>query len=355
MPKKITPAESGYIMPAEWHPHKATWLAWPHNKLTWRDEISKVESTYVEIIKSLQNSENVNLLVNDKSSLDKIREKLISNNLSLNNINFYPIKTADAWIRDYGPNFIIKKLKETSHREKDFLAMNNWIFNAWGNKYVDLLEDNSIPEKINKCLKIPVFSPAIVLEGGSIDVNGNGICMTTENCLLNKNRNPTLSKSQIVDYLKSYLGVTAVLWLKEGIIGDDTDGHIDDIARFVAHDTVVCVYEENIRDENYQVLKENYVILSEVRIDNDKPLRIIKLPMPSPLFYKNERLPASYANFYIGNKVVLVPVFNQEKDRIAINILSGLFPERKVIGINCTELVIGLGAIHCITQQEPYV
>ena len=345
--QKKTPKDAGYIMPAEWHPHNAVWISWPHNKETLGNVLTRVESVYVEIVDALHNSERVNLLVNDKSSQDKIDRKLSSNNISLKNISFYIIKTGDLWIRDYGPNFILNESKSS-------LAMNNWIFNAWGNKYENILIDNSVPEKINKYLSLPIFNPGIVLEGGSIDVNGKGTCITTEQCLLNKNRNPALSRTQIEEYLNSYLGVSNIIWLKEGIIGDDTDGHIDDIARFVSHDTVVCSFEENTNDENYHNLKKNYEVLSRAKLENGNPLRIIKLPMPNPILYENKRLPASYSNFYIGNNAVLVPVFNQDKDNIAMNILKELFPNRKIVGINCTELVIGLGAIHCITQQEPY-
>lgn len=345
---KNQPSELGYYMPAEWEEHSATWLAWPHNKDTWPDKISNVERSYVEMAKALHSYENVNILINDKNSEFKSRKVLISAGINIKKVFFYLIKTVDAWIRDYGPNFII-------NRKKNLLAMNNWEFNAWGGKYIDLMEDNIISKKINKYLKFQCFMPGIILEGGSIDVNGKGTCLTTEQCLLNKNRNPALSKADIEQYLSSYLGVKNIIWLREGIMGDDTDGHIDDIARFVDPTTILCAFEDNKNDQNYKILKENYEILKSSKDQDGRKIKAVKLPMPRPVKFEDIRLPASYANFYIANKTVLVPIFAQRNDKKAIRILEKLFPHRKIIGINCVDLVSGLGGIHCVTQQQPKI
>ena len=250
---------------------------------------------------------------------------------------------ADVWFRDYGPIFV-RNTKE--------LAMVHWKFNSWGEKYEELLKDAQIPNIIGQEMKLPCFEPGIVLEGGSIDVNGLGTLLTTEQCLLNKNRNACLPKEQVEKYLEDYLGVNHVIWLRSGIAGDDTDGHVDDLARFVNPTTIVCAYEDS-DDENGKALKQNYQILCQSTDQNGKQLNIIKLPMPGNVEYKRKRLPASYTNFYIGNKTVLVPTFKSEKDKAALSILQKLFPERKVVGIDCRDLICGFGAIHCISQQQP--
>jgi agmatine deiminase len=230
--------------------------------------------------------------------------------------------------------------------------MVHWIFNSWGEKYEELLRDAQIPQVINKTMRLNCFEPGIVLEGGSIDVNGKGTVLTTEQCLLNKNRNANLSKVKIEKYLRDFLGVSHIIWLKCGIAGDDTDGHVDDLARFVNPTTVVCAYEED-NDENANALQENYEILCQSTDQDGKKLRIVKLPMPGKIECNKKRLPASYTNFYIGNRTVLVPTFKSENDKLALSILQKLFPTRKVVGINCVDLVCGFGAIHCISQQQP--
>lgn len=344
--KNGKPTEVGYRMPAEWEKHKATWLSWPYDKTTF-PSLEKAEEAYVKIIAALANSENINLIVKDRTMKTKVKNLLNKNRVILTSVNFKIFDYADVWIRDYGPIFLIDKKRRQ-------LAMTHWIFNAWGGKYEDLKKDTKIPELINKEVKLDCFKPGIVLEGGSIDVNGKGTVLTTEQCLLNKNRNPRLNKNEIEQRLKDYLGIKNVIWLKNGAAGDDTDGHIDDIARFVNSTTILCAFESNKKDENYPVLKENYEILQKSKDQDGKPFRIFKIPMPKPLG-DSHRLPASYANFYIANKIVLVPIFGQERDKIAIKIIQKFFPNRKAVGINCSKLVEGLGAIHCVTQQQPAV
>ncbi|MDM7913179.1 MAG: agmatine deiminase family protein [Methanotrichaceae archaeon] len=341
---KDTPLQLGYHMPAEWEKHDAIWLSWPYD-LDSFPEIDQVEQTYISIIKAIHEGELVNLLVKDEPMLNKVVELLREADINLKQVRFHVLNYADVWFRDYGPTFVV-------NREAGKLAMVNWIFNAWGEKYVELMVDTRIPCLINDDLKLECFQPGIVLEGGSIDVNGCGTVLTTEQCLLNKNRNPGLEKEDIETYLREYLGVSKIIWLKQGIAGDDTDGHIDDIARFVDPTTVLCAYEDNPDDENYLALKENYELLSSSTDQDGQKLKVIKLPMPGEVG-EERRLPASYANFYIGNEAVLVPVFGHKNDKEALRIIQEAFPNRKVVGINCREMVSGLGTIHCVSQQQP--
>jgi agmatine deiminase len=276
----------------------------------------------------------------------KAQAMLRQEGVDLGRVCFFEFDYADVWFRDYGPTFILNRERR--------LGMVHWIFNAWGEKYDELLRDRQIPDYINATMRLPCFEPGIVLAGGSIDVNGKGTVLTTEQCLLNPNRNPRLSKQEIESYLKGYLSVDNIIWLKEGIVGDDTNGHVDDIARFVNPTTVVCAYEDDPADENHALLKENYTLLLDAKDQHGKNLNIVKLPMPGAVECDDGRLPASYANFYIGNTVVMVPVFGHKNDSRALDILQGLFPERKVVGINCADLVYGLGSIHCVTQQQPH-
>jgi len=342
-----TPKSLGFRMPAEWEKQEAVWLSWPHDKNTWKD-ISEIEVTCVDVIKALHLGEKVKLLVNDEKEEQRAEEKLKNVQVDLNRVIFYQIKNVDAWFRDYGPTFVVND----NAKQK---AMVKWTFNAWGNKYDDLKEDNKIPYEMNKKLNLKMFEPNIVLEGGSIEVNGTGTLLTTEQCLLNKNRNPNLTKTQIEQYLKDYLNVSNILWLKEGIAGDDTDGHIDDLARFVSQNTVVCAFEENKDDENYEILKENYELLSKMKDEKGNRLNVIKIPMPGFVGDDERRYPASYANFYIGNESVVVPIFGHENDRKALEILQKLFPVRKIVGINCKSMVYGFGTLHCVSQQEPII
>ncbi len=350
MPVKVlpackTPSELGYRMPAEWEKHDAIWLSWPHDSTTFPGCVEKVEKTYVQIIKHIHESERINLFVKNDSMKQKATRMLKQKKVNLDKICFHQFDYADVWFRDYGPIFVINDSKE--------LAMVHWIFNTWGEKYEELMKDSQIPQVINQDMGLNCFKPGIVMEGGSIDVNGKGTLLTTEQCLLNKNRNPHLSKKDIEKYLKDHLGVTHVIWLKNGIRGDDTDGHIDDLARFVNPTTIVCAYEEDENDENHTILKENYKILQKSVDQDGNKLNIVKIPMPGPIGDKENRLPASYTNFYISNDKVLVPIFKHKNDKIALSILQKLFPNRKVVGINCADLVHGLGTIHCISQQQP--
>ncbi len=339
-----TPLELGYRMPAEWEKHDAIWLSWPHDPVTFPDRVKKVEGIYAQIISAIHESERVNLFVKDREMKERVELLLSEKGADPEKITFHVHKYADVWFRDYGPIFLTNKKN---------LAMAHWIFNAWGGKYEELAKDTKIPEIINQKMELPYFKPGIVLEGGSIDVNGKGTLLTTEQCLLNKNRNPALGKKEIETYLKSYLGVSHIIWLKEGIVGDDTDGHIDDIARFVGPATVLCAYEDDETDENHGILKENYELLLKSKDQDGNKLKIIKLPMPGFVGDGKGRLPASYANFYIGNKTVLVPVFGHKNDNKALDIIQSAFPNRKIVGINCSDLVYGLGTIHCISQQQP--
>lgn len=342
-PAGKTPRELGYRMPAEWEKHDAIWLAWPHDPITFPDRVEKAEETYARIIAAIQGSEKVNLFVKDGGMRARAETMLKKKKADPGKIDFHVHEYADVWFRDYGPIFL------TNGK----LAMSHWIFNAWGGKYDTLMGDTKIPSIINKEMKLPCFRPGIVLEGGSIDVNGKGTLLTTEQCLLNRNRNPQLGKKDIERYLKDYLGATNVIWLKEGIVGDDTDGHVDDIARFVNPTTVLCAYEDDPSDENHAILKENYELLMKAKDQGGKSLTVIKLPMPGFVGDGEGRLPASYANFYIGNKAVLVPIFGHENDRRALEIIQKAFPGRKAVGIDCSDLVHGLGTIHCISQQQP--
>ncbi len=340
-----TPNEQGYRMPAEWAEHETTWLSWPHDPTTFISGVGKVEQTYVQIVKLLHKDEFVNLFVKDGEMKKRVVGLFKKAGIDLKRIHFFKFDYADVWFRDYGPIFVKNKDEE--------LAMVRWIFNSWGEKYDELLKDAKVSIIMKKKMHLSCFEPGIVLEGGSIDVNGEGTLLTTEQCLLNKNRNPKLTKEKIEKFLKEYLGVTKIIWLKQGIAGDDTDGHVDDIARFVNPTTVVCAFEENSDDENSAILSENYKILVNSTDQDGNKLNVIKLPMPGNVEYENQRLPASYTNFYIGNKTVLVPTFGTENDEVAVDILRELFPTRKVVGINCVDLVCGFGAIHCISQQQP--
>jgi agmatine deiminase len=337
-------------MPAEWHRHAATWLAWPKDPLTWPERVAQVQEIFLQMIAALAPNETVNVLVDDEATEQTVQSRCTF--AGAENIHFHQITTVDSWIRDYGPNFLLK--------DKGELAYNDWVFNAWGNKYEALTRDNSIPARLESILNISRFEPAIVMEGGSIEVNGAGVLMTTEQCLLNPNRNPLLDRAGIEQYLKDYVGVQKVLWLGEGIVGDDTDGHIDDIARFVSPTTIVCAMEEDPLDANYALLQDNLQRLRQMTDAHSKPFEIVTLPMPGIVggatdcgLRDRERLPASYANFYIANGVVLVPIFGHANDARALRILQGLFSDRRVVEINCEPLVWGMGTIHCVTQQQP--
>lgn len=338
-----TPKNLGYRMPAEWEKHQATWLAWPKDPETFpKGIIEPVEAAYVKMIEALAAGEIVNVLVDDKEMEEKASNMI---NIS-KNVFFHHIRTADVWMRDYGPIFI---------RKSNQVAATKWIFNSWGNKYEELKKDNEAGMEIAKLIKNKIFEPGIVLEGGSIDTNGLGTCITTEQCLLNKNRNPHLNKGQIEGYLSNNLGFTNMIWLKEGIAGDDTDGHVDDIARFVNKNTIICMTEGSASDENYKALSENINLLEKSFDQDGKKLRVICMPMPRRVVVLGRRVPASYANFYIGNSAVILPIFNDKNDEKAISIIGKLFPDRTVVGVDCEALAYGYGGIHCVTQQQPSI
>jgi len=326
-------------MPAEWEPHEATWLAWPHNREDWPGKFAAIPWVYCEIVRKLAQVERVRILVDGEEMERGARGKLRKAGADLNAVEFFRYPTNRVWTRDYGPLFVKTGAE---------VAMTNWRFNGWA-KYDDWQLDNAVTSALTKRLKMRQWKPGLVLEGGSIDVNGAGMLLTTEECLLSdvQARNPGVARAGIEAALSDYLGVDTVVWLGRGIAGDDTHGHVDDLARFVSRDTVVLASEQDRSDANYEALRENAEILRRY------PLRVVKLPMPEPVEFEGRRLPASYANFYIANRLVLVPTFNDPADRVALETLVRLFPDRQVVGIHAVDLVWGLGTLHCMTQQQP--
>ncbi len=347
IPTKSTPRELGFQMPAEWEPHSAIWLSWPYDTTSF-PHLEKAELALAGFIKEIHSSERVELQVIDKRRKERALRILAATGVNLSQLSFHLTDYADIWFRDYGPLFVV-------NRQSRQLAMVKWIFNSWGNKYETLLKDNHVPYTLNEWLRLPMFEPGIVLEGGSIDVNGRGTLMTTEQCLLHPNRNPQLGKEVLEKYLSDYLGVSHFIWLKEGIEGDDTDGHIDDIARFVNPTTVLCAYQDDQSDADHRPLKENYELLQASTDQDGNPLTVIKLPVPGWVGDAEGRLPASYANFYIGNGKVVVPVFGVENDQKALEVVQSVFPRRAVVGVNAFHLVYGLGTFHCMSQQQPAI
>jgi len=339
---------SGFHFPAEWAKHTATWLSWPHKEESWPGKIVTIYRPYCEFIKAVSEGELVRINVVNEQMAAFAKEQLMAVGADLKCIEFFEFPTNDAWCRDHGPAFLINS--DTKQK-----VVVDWGYNAWGNKYPPYDLDDVIPTKIANHFNLPVYHPGIVMEGGSVDFNGKGTVLTTTACLLNENRNPHLNQQQIEAYLQNYYGVEQVLWLGDGIIGDDTDGHIDDITRFTNEDTVVTVVEENKNDENYHILQESLETLKTMRLLDGKQLNIIELPMPDPVYYDGQRLPASYANFYISNAAVVVPTYRSKNDDKALDILTQCFPDRKVIGIDSTDIIWGLGSFHCLSQQEPEV
>jgi agmatine deiminase len=343
-----TPRALGYRMPAEWEPHEATWLSWPHKEESWPGAFEPVPGVFVEITREISRSELVRINVADEEMAASVRRLLSAGGVNLNALRFHLNPTNDAWARDHGPVYVVKS--EGEHRQR---AIIDWGYNAWGNKYPPYDLDDVVPTRIAKESGERLFLPGIVMEGGSIDVNGLGTLLTTESCLLNLNRNPQLTRQEIEEYLREYLNVTNILWLGDGIAGDDTDGHIDDLTRFVSSGTLVTVIEEDPTDDNYHALRENLARLKETRDQDGRPFEIVELPMPGARFIDEQRLPASYANFYIANQSVLVPTFRDANDTLALEIMSTVFPDRRVVGIDCLDLVWGLGTVHCVSQQQP--
>jgi agmatine deiminase len=344
-----TPKELGYYFPAEFHRHAATWLSWPHKEASWPGKIQAIYPYYSQFIKELVKGEDVCINVRDEPMKAFAMNCLEQEGVDLSRVRFYFHPTNDAWCRDHGPAFLINAQAE----QKKVIV--DWNYNAWGNKYPPFDLDDVIPTLVGSALNLPVYYPGIIMEGGSVDFNGKGTVITSTCCLLNENRNPHLTREQIETYLVNYYGVDQVLWVKEGIVGDDTDGHIDDTVRFVNEDTVVTVIEENKQDENYALLQDNLADLKKMRLLNGRQLNIVELPMPEDVVYEGQRLPASYANFYIANDAVIVPTFRSKRDEQALRIIESCFPGKRVAGIDSTDIIWGLGSFHCLSQQEPAI
>jgi len=338
--RATSPQQLGYRMPAEWEPHAATWLSWPRpNGASFPGRYAEVLPALGELVRALAPSEPVGITCRD-AEIETIARQTIG---SCANVQFHRIASDEAWCRDHGPTFVVRA---------GGAGIVDWRFNAWGGKYAPCADDDAVPARIAELLKVPVFQPPLVLEGGSIDVNGRGLVLTTESCLLNQNRNPHLSKNQIEQFLKDYLGVAQVLWLGTGIAGDDTDGHVDDMTRFVSPTTVVTAVEADPRDENYPALHDNLTRLRQMKAIE----RIVELPMPGAVVQQGKRLPASYANFYIANTVVILPTFRKPvADARAQAILQELFPTRRIVPVDSTTVIWGRGSFHCLTQQQPKV
>jgi len=344
-----TPRELGYHFPAEFAPHRATWLSWPHKEASWPGKIHTIFTPYSEFVKRLAESEKVCINVADEAMRAFATGHLEKAGVDMSQVSFYFHSTNDAWCRDHGPAFLVNP--EAGQKK----VVVDWDYNAWGGKYPPYDLDDVIPTRIAEQLGLPVFNPGIIMEGGSVDFNGHGTLITSKQCLLNQNRNPHLNQEQVETFLRDYYGVEQVLWVDEGIVGDDTDGHIDDTVRFVNQDTVITVVEENKDDENYGILQQNLRQLKAMRLSSGRSLNIVELPMPDPVIWEDQRLPASYANFYICNRYVIVPTFRQPKDDKVCRIIEACFPGREVIGIDSTDIIWGLGSFHCLSQQEPAI
>ena len=345
-PNADTPARLGYRMPAEWEPHAATWLSWPRREgISFPGSFDRVLPVLRAMVEALIASEQV--CINVCNGAHQAEARHVLRDLPMGKITFHRIPTNEPWCRDHGPIFLTRK-------EEPRLAVVDWDYNGWGGKYPPYDLDEVVPTRVAELLKIPVFYPRMILEGGSVEVNGAGALLTSEGCLLNKNRNPDLSRNEIEKRLRDMLGVREILWLGQGTEGDDTDGHVDNLARFVSERTVLAVIEEDPADANYEPLQDNLARLREMKIGN-RDINIVTVPMPSKMVREDLRLPASYANFYIANTCVLFPTYADPNDEIALSTVQKFFPDRRVIGIDCRELIWGLGAFHCLTQQEPAI
>ena len=344
-----TPRVLGFRMPAEWEPHAATWLSWPRRDgISFPDAYESVQPAFAKMVQALTESEKVCINVRDTFHENEVRATLRESRVSADGVEFFHIPTNEPWCRDHGPMFLVRDPEPKS-------AVVDWDYNAWGWKYPPFDLDDEVPTRVGEKLGMQVFAPGMVLEGGSIDVNGSGTLLTTKSCLLNPNRNPDLTQPQIEQRLRDFIGVKHILWLGDGIVGDDTDGHIDDLTRFIDRTTVVTAIEEDPGDENYAPLQENLAMLREMSVEDGMPLGVFTLPMPHAIVRQGQRLPASYANFYVANKVVLLPVFADVHDQWAIAVLQKAFPDRRIVPIDCRELIWGLGAFHCLTQQQPLI
>src|SRR6185312_7340287 len=373
-----TPASLGYSFPPEWHPHTATWFSWPRPEgISFPDKYHTIPESLARIMREIAPRERVEINVPNGNWEYLVRQQLREHSCPTENVFFHHIKTNESWCRDHGPAFVLRGTKNSSrpyfssrdlpeqrtilrkkNRDGSYFsskaAIVDWGFNAWGGKYPPFADDDAVPTRIAEELKLPVFCPRIIIEGGSVEFNGAGTVMTTASCLLNKNRNPDLSKPQVEQYLKDYYGQKHVIWLDDGIAGDDTDGHIDDLARFINPTTVLIAIEEDPKDENYKVLQENLKRLRKLKDQDGRAFNIVEIPMPGVVEHDGQRLPATYVNFYFVNGALLVPTYGYKtNDRRALEILQQHLPDRKVIGVDCVELIWGLGAIHCLTQQQP--
>jgi agmatine deiminase len=345
-----TPAELGFSFPPEWAPRRGTWISWPRPEgISFPGKYHEAIEDIAGLIRVLAAREEVHVNVSNHNYERIVREFLKARGVLMRRVFFHHIPTNEAWVRDHGPAFVLR-----TRRGKTEAAIVDWGFNAWGGKYPPWDADDNVPTRIAAELKLPVFYPGIVMEGGAVDFNGAGTVMTTTSCLLNKNRNKGLSKARIETYLKDYYGQKHVIWLGEGIEGDDTDGHIDDLARFIDEHTIAIAVETNKRDPNYAILQKARRTLDTRRDQDGNPFTIVELPMPRPIAYDGQRVPATYVNFYFAHGALLVPTFGQrDRDRNAIAILQRHLPAREVIGVDCRKLIWGLGAIHCFTQQQP--
>ena len=346
-----TPAEHGFSFPAEWAPHEGTWFSWPRPEgISFPDRYHTVPKALARILTEIAARERVHLNVPNGNYERIVSEQLTAYGCPLRNVRFHRIPTNECWCRDHGPAFVLRP-RRGGRREA---AIVDWGFNAWGGKYPPWDADDAVPTRVAGELGLPVFAPGIVMEGGAVDFNGRGTVLTTTSCLLNRNRNPGLRKADVERYLKDYYGQQHVVWLGEGIAGDDTDGHVDDLARFVSESVIVTGVEDDPDDPNYEVLRDNRRRLARARDQDGRPFTIVELPMPAAVVHQGERLPATYVNFYFVNGALLVPTYRDRRhDRRAIEILQRVLPDRRVIGIDCTEIIWGLGAIHCLSQQQP--
>lgn len=348
------PAQHGFFFPPEWHPHVATWLSWPHTEASWTtDRLPLMLPAYIDFIKAISASEQVCINAHNETVMQLASRKLIDAGADMSRITLLPHPTNDSWCRDHGPAFLINP-----DRQERMIV--NWGYNAWGGKYPPFDLDDQIPVAIARYRNLPYVTPMtpagpVIMEGGSVEFNGAGTVLTSRACLLNQNRNAHLSQGDIERYLCDYYGVQQVLWVEEGIVGDDTDGHIDDTVRFVNEDTVIAAYEANKNDDNYPFLQEIHHELKQMRLLNGKQLTIVELPMPDPIVSDGLRLPASYANFLITNGSVIVPTFRCQQDQTALDLIGQCYPDRKIVGIDSTDIVWGLGSFHCLSQQEPLI
>jgi agmatine deiminase len=345
-----TPAEHGFSFPAEWNRHEGTWLSWPRPEgISFPDRYQECIDNIVEVIRTIAHYETVHINVPNSDYEEIVRSRLHYRRLFSRRVRFHHIRTNECWTRDHGPAFVVRRRRGAAQ-----MAIVDWGYNAWGGKYPPYDADDAVPTRVGEELGLPVFHPGIVMEGGAVDFNGAGTILTTTSCLLNKNRNPGLSQPEIAEYLRAYYGQQHIVWLGEGIEGDDTDGHIDDLARFVDARTIVIGIEQDPADGNYRVLQQARKQLAKARDQQGRAFEIVELPMPRPVVYRKQRLPATYMNFYFVNGAVLVPVFGDaRRDESALRVLRQVLPKREVVGVNCRSLIWGLGAIHCLTQQQP--